>query len=140
MAVPIVSTASTTSRTRSAPKRCAIRGANGAKTPRQTTGSVVNIPAAIDDMPVASMISGKSTETLENTGRRLAAMSTRLKPSKMRIALLGGCWTGGGGTLSASASTSASGCIASFSAVSDRAVFVWLMMRATFQVLQSGAP
>jgi hypothetical protein len=95
----------------------------------------------MDDMPVASMISGKSTETLENTGRRLAAISTRLRPSKMRIALLGGCWTGGGGTLSTSASTSASGCsIASFSAVSDRAVFVWLMMPATFQVLQSGAP
>ncbi len=141
IAVPMVKTISTKSNTRSAPNRCARRGAKGANTPRQTTGKVVKRPAAVADMPVASMISGRRTETLEKTGRKLAAISTRLRPSSTRKAGLGRRCAAGCGTLSASASTNGSACCASSSSVTgrDATSFVWLMMPTAFQVLQSEA-
>jgi hypothetical protein len=49
-------------------------------------GSVVNALAAVADMPVATTISGRTTERLENTGRRLKAMRMTETASRSRRA------------------------------------------------------
>ncbi len=93
---------------RSVPKRRPRPGASGANTPRQTIGSVVSRLAAVDESPVALMISGSTTERLANTGRRLKAISTTLAPSRIRRASVGAGVGRGMGRLSASASISRS--------------------------------
>jgi hypothetical protein len=56
-----------------------------AKSPRQTMGKVVSALAAAADIRVAETISGRTTERLENTGRRLKAMRrTEIPRSHLR--------------------------------------------------------
>ncbi|MCY1225425.1 hypothetical protein D9M72_376170 [compost metagenome] len=93
---------------RSVPKRRPSQGAIGANTPRQTIGSVVSRLAAVADRPVARMISGSTTDRLANTGRRLKAMSTTVRPSSSRRPRLGVGVGRGAGRLSTSASISSS--------------------------------
>jgi len=57
-----------------------------AKSPRQTMGKVVNALAALADIRVAATISGRTTERLEKTGRRLKAIRMTDSPSSSRRA------------------------------------------------------
>ena len=96
------------SRVRSVPKRRPSRGASIAKRPRQTIGKVVSRLAAPGDSPVDAMISGSTTDRLENTGRRLKAMSTTLSASSRRLPGVGAGVGNGAGVRSHSASISKS--------------------------------
>ncbi len=86
--VPSATSARHASSVRSVPKRRPSRGANIANSPRQTTGNVVSALAPPGERPVRSMISGSTTDRLENTGRRLKPISTTLNAISQRRPLV----------------------------------------------------
>ncbi len=68
------------SRTRSAPKRRARRGASGANTPSRVTGTVVSTTTAHPGSPASALISGSTAAKLEKTVRRFRPISTMQAP------------------------------------------------------------
>ncbi|GAA2915738.1 hypothetical protein GCM10020221_09420 [Streptomyces thioluteus] len=75
-AVPHSSTARTATSVRSMPQRRASRGASGAKTPKQISGSVESAPAPPLDRPVACRMSSRRGETATMAGRMLIPTSS----------------------------------------------------------------
>ena len=92
--IPPASVSRIPNTTRSAPKRRASIGANGANKPRHSTGKVVSKPACAADKPRLFDTSLSIGAMLDSAGRRFSA--TRIRPSnnshgRRRIGWL--CWT-----------------------------------------------
>src|SRR3712207_8249533 len=74
--MPPASTSSDAATADSRPTRRAIRGASGAKAPKQSTGSVVSNPAMAGERPVSARRSPSSGATATTAGRPLRATAT----------------------------------------------------------------
>src|ERR671921_1624163 len=75
-AMPAASTSSDAATASSRPTRRAMRGASGAKAPKQSTGSVVSSPAIAGDRPVSARRSPSSGATATTAGRWFSATAT----------------------------------------------------------------